>query len=105
MSQPTEPAPDSSVTRFAHNPTSARVPEKIARGAIATDFMAFFGPTEFVIDFLQLLSRPANLVARVAMSPVVVEQFLGILRENLSRHHTQFGAPPSLPKPQAPAKP
>jgi len=77
----------------------------VARGAIATGFMAFFGPNEFVIDFLQLISRPANLVARVVMAPMVVEQFLAVLRENLSRYQDQFGAPPAMPKPPANEKP
>src|ERR1041385_3918157 len=86
---PTPPNPgqpgDQQIHRFAHNPTSARVPERVSRGATATGFMAFFGPNEFVIDFLQFISRPANLVARVVMAPVVAEHFLGVLRENLNR--------------------
>ena len=102
---PEQPGSEQPVQRFAHNPTSARVPEKIARGATATGFMAFFGPNEFVIDFLQLLARPATLVQRVVMSPVVAEQFLAVLRENLSRYTAQFGAPPAMPKGQTPDKP
>ena len=109
MTEPNPPAPgfpnDQPIQRFAHNPTSARVPERVARGATATGFMAFFGPNEFVIDFLQFISRPANLVARVVMTPMVAEQFLGVLRENLSRYQAQFGAPPALPKPAVPEKP
>jgi len=106
MSEPTPPPPPPSPgsnpaadepVRVAHNPTSARVPERLARGATATDFMAFFGPNEFVIDFLQLLSKP-HLVARVVMAPVVVEQFLNVLKENLSRFTAQFGPPPAMPK-------
>jgi hypothetical protein len=84
---------------------SARVPERVARGATATGFLAFFGPNEFVIDFLQFLSRPANLVARVVMTPAVVEQFLGVLKENLARYEQQFGPPPAMPKPAVPEKP
>jgi len=67
--------------------------------------MAFFGPNEFVIDFLQFISRPPNLVARVVMTPQVTEQFLAVLRENLSRYQAQFGPPPAMPKPQTPEKP
>jgi hypothetical protein len=84
---------------------SARVPERVARGATATGFLAFFGPNEFVIDFLQFLSRPANLVARVVMTPAVAEQFLGVLKENLARFEQQFGPPPAMPKPAVPEKP
>lgn len=108
MSEPNPAAPnpgEQQIQRFAHSPTSARVPERVARGATATAFLAFFGPNEFVIDFLQLISRPAHLVARVVMTPMVAEQFLGVLRENLARYQQQFGPPPALPKPPVPEKP
>jgi hypothetical protein len=77
---------------------SARVPEKIAKGVVATGFLAFIGPNEVVIDFLQFISRPANLAARVVMTPAVTEQFLLVLRENLARYTSNFGPPPVLPK-------
>ena len=69
-------------------PLSAHVPEKIARGVVATGFMASFGPNEVVLDFLQFISRPAHLAARVVMTPQVMQQFLNVLRENLSRYST-----------------
>src|SRR3954462_14843691 len=87
------------VHRFAHNPTSARVPERVARGATATGFLAFFGPNEFVIDFLQFITRPAHLIARVVMTPVVAEQFLAVLRQSLGQYQNQHGNPAPLPKP------
>jgi hypothetical protein len=86
--------------RISHAHTSARVPERVARGIVATGFLAYFGPNEFVIDFLQLIARPAFLAARVVLSPVVAEQFLVVLRENLARYSSQFGAPPVFPKSQ-----
>src|ERR1043165_8351384 len=88
-----QPSGDQPIQRFAHNPTSARVPERIARGATATGFLAFFGPNEFVIDFLQFITRPAHLVARVVMSPIVAEQFLAVLRQSLGQYQTQHGNP------------
>ncbi len=102
-----QPAPGSEqpVQRFSHNPTSARVPDKIARGVTATGFLAFFGPNEFVIDFLQFIARPAHLVARVVMTPNVAEQFLGVLRENLGRYQAQFGTPQGMPKNNPQEKP
>src|ERR1041384_125165 len=102
MSEAPTPAPHPPhhpTPRFSPSPTSARVPERVARGSTATAFMAFFGPNEFVIDFIQFISRPANLVARVVMAPNVAEQFLGVLRENLNRYQAQFGPPPAMPKP------
>jgi len=97
---PTPPTPpQGDVHRFAHNPTSARVPERVARGATATGFLAFFGPNEFVIDFLQFITRPAHLIARVVMTPTVAEQFLAVLRQSLGQYQNQHGNPPPLPKP------
>src|ERR1043165_2707437 len=93
-----QPSGDQPIQRFSHNPTSARVPERVGRGATATGFLAFFGPNEFVIDFLQFIARPAHRVARGVMTPAVAEQFLAVLRENLSRYSAQFGTPPALPK-------
>jgi hypothetical protein len=90
--------PNSPGSNPQSKPVSARVPEKIARGVVATGFMASFGPNEVVLDFLQFISRPAHLAARVVMTPVVMEQFLAVLRENLGRYTNTFGPPPVLPK-------
>jgi hypothetical protein len=101
MNDPDSPSPapqPDPVQRIAHHPTSARVPEKISRGIVATGFLAYFGPNEFVVDFLQFIARPPHLAARVIMPPAVAEQFVAVLRENLSRYSAQFGAPPALPK-------
>jgi hypothetical protein len=100
----TEPAPGQpdpeAPQKVTHSHTSARVPERVSRGVIATGFLAYFGPNEFVIDFLQVIARPAFLAARVVLSPVVAEQFLAVLLENLARYTAQFGAPPAFPKVQ-----
>jgi hypothetical protein len=93
-----EPNPEPQNPAPQQKPFSARVPEKIARGILATGFMASLGPNEVVIDFLQFISRPANLGARVVMTHAVMEQFLGVLRENLGRYTNSFGPPPTLPK-------
>ena len=95
---PSNPSDDSSMQRIAHQPMSARVPEKIARGVTATGFLAYLGQQELVVDFLQFISRPPHLVARVVMTPAVAEQFLSVLRENLGRYTATFGAPPPIAK-------
>jgi len=94
MTQPLNPLPQPQEPRHI----SARVPEKVAKGIVATGFMSCIGPNEVVIDFLQIISRPAHLASRVVMSPVVAEQFLAVLRENLGRYVANFGQPPALPK-------
>ncbi|HUO07136.1 MAG TPA: DUF3467 domain-containing protein [Phycisphaerae bacterium] len=84
--------------RIAHSPMSARVPEKVARGVLATAFLSYFGPQEFVIDFLQLIGRPPQLAARIVMTPAVAEQFIHVLKENLTRYTANYGPPPTIPK-------
>ncbi|MGN6370462.1 MAG: DUF3467 domain-containing protein [Phycisphaerae bacterium] len=90
--------PGDQTQRIAHAPMSARVPEKVARGVMATAFMAYFGPQEFVVDFLQLVGRPPQLAARIVMTPNVAEQFIYVLKENLTRYTANFGPPPTIPK-------
>ncbi len=81
-----------------YNPLSARLPEKVARGVFSTGALVFSSPQEFVIDFIQGMARPAQITARVVLTPVVMSQFLGALRDNFSRYQNSFGAPQSLPK-------
>jgi hypothetical protein len=82
-----------------YNPLSARLPEKVARGVFSTGALVFSSPQEFVIDFIQGLARPAQITARVVLTPVVMGQFLGALRDNFAKFQTSFGAPQALPKP------
>lgn len=85
--------------QVSYSPVSARLPEKVARGVFSTGALIFTGPQEFVIDFIQGLARPAQITARVVLSPMVMAQFLGALRDNFSKYQTSFGSPPPLPKP------
>jgi len=101
MTQPLNPLPQPQEPRHI----SARVPEKVAKGIVATGFMSCIGPNEVVIDFLQIIARPAHLASRVVMAPAVAEQFLAVLRENLSRYVSNFGQPPALPKNPPEAQP
>ena len=87
-----------STQRISHTPMSARVPEKVARGVHPTAIMANLGPQVFVIDFLQLIVRHAQLAARIVMTPAVTEQFIYVLKENLTRYTANFGPPQAIPK-------
>lgn len=96
---PRGPQPGAGQTQqFQHTPTSARVPEKAARGVFATGVLIIHNPNEFVLDFIQAMGR-ATLVARIVMNPVVAEQLLSTLQENYGRYVNSFGQPPSMPKP------
>jgi hypothetical protein len=90
---------------YRHQPIGARVPEKVAKGVLSTGVLVLDSPNEFVLDFMQALSRPFNVAARVVLTPVVMEQFVNALRENLSRFEQRFGPPPALPKPNTDRRP
>lgn len=85
--------------QFQHQPVSARVPERLARGAITTGVLVLDSPNEFVLDFLQSLTRPYQIVARVVVVPAVMDQVVTAASDNLAKYIEAFGAPPALPKP------
>lgn len=85
--------------QISHSPVSARVPERVARGVLSTGVIVLDSPNEFVLDFLQGLSRPPQIVSRVVLPPQVMYQFVGSLKENLSTFTQRFGPPAPLPKP------
>src|SRR5687767_7352581 len=87
------------VQRYSHQPVSARVPERVARGVYRTGQLILDSPKEFVVDFLQGLTRPAQVVARVVMAPPTMGEFAAALRQNLDNYTRQFGAPAALPPP------
>src|SRR3954471_3460910 len=90
--------------RIQHSPISARVPERIARGVFSTGVIVIDGPYEFVLDFVMGLVQPRQVVARVVMSPVVVEQFVNAIRDNVGKYESRFGKIPEIPKPPSPPR-
>ena len=84
--------------QFSHSPVAARVPERVARGVHATGVLVLDSPTEFVIDFLQGLTRPHQVVARLVVHPVVMAQLANAMRENVDRYVSAFGMPPVQPQ-------
>lgn len=82
-----------------HQPVSARVPAGVGRGVLSTGVVAFHGPSEFVLDFLLRLGSPHTVAARVVLTPLVLSQFLGALRENVAMYKERFGPPPAMPIP------
>lgn len=100
---PPNPEPDDDRGKEPPRPTppghiSARVPNSVSRGEFATGVIVVAGPTEFVLDFVQGLVRPATLVARVFMPPVVLSQFAAALKDNLSKYEQRFGALANSPQ-------
>ncbi len=90
---------------YRHNPVSARVPENIARGVMSTGVLVLDGPTEFVMDFMQGLTRPFQVAAHIVVTPPVMQQLCAALRDNLSKYEQRFGPPPTLPKPPTDRRP
>lgn len=87
------------VQRYSHQPVSARVPERVARGAYSTGQIILDSPKEFIIDFLQGLTRPQQVTARVVLHPATMGEFATALRQNLDNYTRTFGPPPQLPPP------
>ncbi len=90
---------------FRHSPVSARVPERLARGIMSTGVLVLDGPNEFILDFMQGLTRPFQVASRVVIPPAVMEQLCAALRDNLSKYESRFGATPPLPKPPTDRRP
>ena len=90
--------------RFQNQPVAARVPEKVGKGVFSTGILVQDGPYEFVLDFLQALSRPPQIGARVILAPGVLEALVRTLNENLNKYIQTFGPPAPLPRPPQPPK-
>ena len=95
---PREPAMES----LQFDPVGARVPEHVAAGTFSSGVIILDGWDEFVLDFVQGVSRPPRVAARVILNPRVMGQFIEALRANLQRYQQQFGTPPEMPKPPTP---
>ena len=83
---------------------SARVPEKVSRGAFSTGAIVMTGATEFIIDFIQNLGTPAAVVSRVIVPHPAMPQFIEALRKNLDMYRQRFGEPPQMPRNPTPAR-
>ncbi len=89
--------PDSFSQNVQHSQATARVPEKVARGVCSTAAIVLQGPHEFAIDFLQRVSPPHHLVARVILPTSLMPAAIGALQENINNYTQRFGPPPALP--------
>lgn len=88
-----------------HQPVSARVPERVARGVLSTGVLVLDSPNEFVLDFMQGLTRPFQVSARVVLTPQVMDQFVNAVRDNLAKYEQRFGPPPTVPRPPQDRRP
>ena len=93
------------VEAFSHSPVAARVPERIGRGTFCTGQVILDGPKEFVVDFLQGLTRPFQVVQRVVLAPSTAAELADALRKNVEMYTQKFGPPPVVPGPANPRRP
>ncbi len=99
---PTDPP---KVEQFSHSPVAARVPERVGRGIFCTGQVILDGPKEFVVDFLQGLTRPFQVVQRVVLAPSTAAELAEALRQNVEMYAQKFGPPPAVPGPANPRRP
>ena len=78
---------------------TARMPEFVGAGQFANALMVLAGPLEVILDFVQRLSEPNRVVARVVLAPPIARQFVETLRQNVERYEETFGELPALPRP------
>jgi hypothetical protein len=96
--------PGTTSQEVQHSHISARVPEKVGRGIFSNGALVIHGGQEFVLDFIQRIAKPHQVVARVILPPGVMPNLIGALGENLQRYSSAFGAVPALAPPPPGAK-
>lgn len=75
-------------------PIRARVPDGLQRGVFSTGVIVMTGATEFIIDFVQNLGRPHQIVARIVMPHPVLPQFAEALKTNIELYTQRYGPLP-----------
>lgn len=91
--------------QFQHTPVTARVPERVSRAVYSTGQLVLDSPKEFVVDFLNGLTRPFQVVARVVLAPATMAEFAMALQLNLDKYTKAFGPPPPINPPVNPPRP
>ncbi len=82
-------------------PLRARVPDHIAGGAFSTGVIVMTAHSEFILDFVQNLGRPHQIVARVVMPHNVLPQLVDALQRNIDLYRSRWGDLPQVGQPQA----
>jgi hypothetical protein len=83
----------------AEQPIRARVPDHVAGGCFSTGVIVMTAQTEFILDFVQNLGRPHQIVARVVMPHGVLPQLVDALGRNMQLYRGRWG---ELPQPNIP---
>ncbi len=89
--------PDDDRPDPVEQPIRARVPEHVARGAFSTGVIVMTAQTEIILDFIQNLGRPHQIVARVVMPHSVLPQLVDALQRNMELYRNRWGELPHIP--------
>ncbi len=89
----------------SEQPIRARVPEHVTAGAFSTGVIVMTAQSEFILDFVQNLGRPHQIIARVVMPHQVLPQFVDALQRNIELYKNRWGELPQtgMPKPAPPS--
>ena len=93
----TFPPPNEDRADPSEQPIRARVPEHVARGAFSTGVIVMTAQTEVILDFIQNLGRPHQIVARVVMPHSVLPQLVDALQRNMELYKNRWGELPHIP--------
>ena len=77
-------------------PIRARVPDHVAGGCFSTGVIVMTAQTEFILDFVQNLGRPHQIVARVVLPHGVLPQLVDALHRNIELYRTRWGELPQI---------
>ncbi len=94
----TFPVPSDDRPDPSEQPIRARVPEHVARGAFSTGVIIMTAQTELILDFIQNLGRPHQVVARVVLPHSVLPQLVDALQRNMELYKSRWGELPYLPQ-------
>ena len=72
---------------------SVELPEQIAEGLYSNLAIITHSPTEFVLDFIQVVPNvpKAKVKSRVLLGPQHAKRLLRALADNVSKYEAQFG--------------
>lgn len=87
--------PDDRPAPGEQQPIRARVPDNVSAGAFSTGVIVMTANSEFILDFVQNLGRPHQIVARVVMPHYVLPQLVDALQRNMELYRSRWGELPA----------
>lgn len=88
----------------SEQPIRARVPDHVAAGAFSTGVIVMTAQTEFILDFVQNLGRPHQIISRVVMPHHVLPQLVDALQRNIELYKNRWGELPQTGMPKPPGQ-